>query len=179
MHFLSLPDALAVEGRLIPINADFKLWYSLAEAVEAGEDAPLEVVEQIFCHEEPVNISIVELRQAMINFLNPRELLPRPSDLLATAKPLISYELDKGLIFASFYQSYGINLNKIDLHWHEFLALLKNIKDCKLTEVIGYRSYDKNMKNVKIDYEEEMRKAWELPQEEENSNELDRLLGCE
>ena len=60
------------------------------------------------------------------------------------AEALYSYEHDGDLIFAAFWQAYGINLNRAkDLHWYEFRALLRGLgEDCLFAKAVGYRAMD-------------------------------------
>lgn len=52
-----------------------------------------------------------------------------------------SFEYDDGYIYAAFMENYGIDLTSIEyLHWWKFKALFKSLHDCKLCEIMAYRS---------------------------------------
>ena len=57
---------------------------------------------------------------------------------------IYSYEFDDELIYSAFRNQYGINLQTIPyLHWWEFQAMFKGLKDDnKIVEIMGYRAID-------------------------------------
>lgn len=58
---------------------------------------------------------------------------------------LIDFELDGEYIFASFYQDYGIDLEKEQglLHWKKFIALFQGLSDkTKIKEIMRIRGMD-------------------------------------
>ncbi|MBP3337343.1 MAG: hypothetical protein J6L59_02925 [Clostridia bacterium] len=61
----------------------------------------------------------------------------------STSKRMFDFEYDGELILAAFRQQYGINLLKENLHWHEFLALLRGLTaDTLFVRTINVRSAD-------------------------------------
>ncbi len=70
-------------------------------------------------------------------------------------KPIYSFVQDEVLIYAGFYQQYGIDLTKADLHWWQFKALLAGLsEETKLMQVLHFRSVDlsaiKNLEEKKF-----------------------------
>lgn len=66
--------------------------------------------------------------------------------------PIIDFDKDAISIYTSFYQQYGINLRKEQLHWYEFMPLLMKLsQDTPMGFIMYIRSCDtKNMsKNEK------------------------------
>ena len=58
---------------------------------------------------------------------------------------LVDFELDDEYIFASFYQDYGIDLEKEQgrLHWKKFIALFQGLSDkTKIKEIMRIRGMD-------------------------------------
>lgn len=56
---------------------------------------------------------------------------------------LLDYEQDRGLIYAAFWQSYGIDLNREreKMHWQTFLDLMQGLpSNTRLAEVINIRA---------------------------------------
>jgi hypothetical protein len=47
----------------------------------------------------------------------------------ADAKPVISFEKDSVLIYGAFMQTYAIDLQKDEIDWHKFCALLSCIPE--------------------------------------------------
>ena len=101
-----------------------------------------------------------------------------------TVKKIYDYEHDSEIIFASFMKSYGINLQRDNLHWWEFKSLFDNIdEDSKLYKIMEIRSVnlsqvkDKDKKN----YYKKMKDLYKLPDnisksEKEKLDELGKML---
>jgi hypothetical protein len=87
-------------------------------------------------------------------------------------KKLFDFRHDSALIYASFMQTYGIDLIKNDLHWWEFLALFKGLTDdCIMRRVMDIRS---KKINTKMSAEERQRIVraqadWALPGSDEDT----------
>lgn len=58
--------------------------------------------------------------------------------------PVYSFEYDDGMIFAAFYDQYGIDLNDIEyLHWWKFKAMFDGLKtDNEIVKIMSYRATD-------------------------------------
>lgn len=56
-------------------------------------------------------------------------------------KKIIDFDVDEGLIYAAFLQTYGIDLRKAKMPWVVFLSLLEAIpEDTKLFQVMSIRA---------------------------------------
>jgi hypothetical protein len=62
-------------------------------------------------------------------------------------KPIMDFEIDSSRIYSGFKSKFGIDLNKVRMHWFEFRYLLLELKDCHMSDVIEIRQkkIDKNM----------------------------------
>lgn len=59
------------------------------------------------------------------------------------SRQLYSFCQDAPLIYAAFYQQYGIDLTTANLHWFQFKALFTGLgEETKFARVIGYRTVD-------------------------------------
>lgn len=56
--------------------------------------------------------------------------------------PVYSFEQDNRMIYTAFLARYGIDLTREKLHWFRFLAMLSDLGDCTMTEVMSIRSTD-------------------------------------
>lgn len=168
----ALPDTVTVDGKAFSIKTDFRIWLQFErdykESVRTKE--PFNV-DYIFTDEVPNGY----VTEPLIAFARPISELPRPisggSDAIA-----LDYDIDAELIYSAFMEQYRIDLLTVDLHWHQFLALLKGISDnTMLAKVMGYRLYRKTDK--KKDIREELRRAWEIipPLSVDEQRELDEF----
>lgn len=87
---------------------------------------------------------------------------------------VFDYTADSDLIYSAFLQCYGINLLNADMHWYEFRALVAGLKDCKLTDVIGYRSFNPYDRTKYETTMARLRDAWSLD-DELTDDEQDKL----
>lgn len=54
-------------------------------------------------------------------------------------KKVTDYDIDQWRIYSAFRAQYGINLNKADLHFWEFMGLLTTLDECAYTRVMDIR----------------------------------------
>lgn len=165
----TLPNTINVGGVLFSINTDFRVWMKFEISTKGIHKGDRLDVRYLFKNDYPYNFDICEL----FSFSRPKNILPRPiksSDVIP-----LDYEIDSDLIYSAFMGQYGIDLVEVEeLHWHKFLALLNGLNDSqKLSEVIGYRCYEKP--NGKEDIYEKLKYAWEIepPLTEEQQAELE------
>ena len=78
-----------------------------------------------------------------------------------------SFDADAGRLYSGFRRAYGVDLDKTQMHWFRFLALLADLGKCAFTQVVDYRSADlsKMDKETKKAYLA-MRRKFALPQPE-------------
>lgn len=95
---------------------------------------------------------------------------------------IYDYDVDDEYIYSAFLQQYGINLQTVKyLHWWEFKALFKGLKeDCKIVEIMGYRSIDINaVQKSQRSFYRKMKKIYALPlsnDEIEKNNLIEQAL---
>lgn len=56
--------------------------------------------------------------------------------------PTFDFEQDNRLVYSAFRARYGIDLTRECLHWFAFLAMLGDLGDCTLSDIMGIRSTD-------------------------------------
>lgn len=78
-----------------------------------------------------------------------------------------SFEHDAGRLYSGFRRVYGVDLDRVDMHWFRFLRLFGDLGECALTQVIDIRTADlsKMDKSTKAAYLR-MRRQVALPQPE-------------
>lgn len=75
------------------------------------------------------------------------------------SEPCISFEIDSGRIYTAFKRFYNIDLNSANLHWLEFLYMLKDMGECAYTTVAEIRS--KSLKNMSREQKKDISKLKE------------------
>lgn len=119
-----LPSTVAIDGRQIEVNSDFRACLRTIMAFEDNALTPQEKTFVLMANLYPIPPEDSEgaLREA-IWFLNGGKETEEDSDSMR----LYSFSKDANFIFAAFRQTHGIDLQKDNLHWWTFLALFLDL----------------------------------------------------
>lgn len=102
------------------------------------------------------------------------------------SESLFSFVEDRDRIFSAFMVKYGINLNKSNMHFFEFLALFNDLEKTAFKRVVDIRSTKpKDIKHYSKEYKAEvirLKKTFALkkqtdPKEQEAIDKFNKLLG--
>ena len=162
-----LLSCVSVGGKEYRIRTDFRLWLSFGRLMKAG--APLREFDLVYEWnglEAAAPADRAEGLKALAEFYDPPCPLPRPSG--RGGEPLVDFEQDADLIYSAFWERYGIRLTEADLHWHEFLALFRGLKETKLNDVMGWRSFEPDGSKGMEKWNSrmlELKRAWALDTE--------------
>jgi hypothetical protein len=144
LNVYDLPRALAVNGKIYDINADFRVCIDILimlESAAADERKALFMLEKLYVSaaELPLDAAGDAIR-AVCAFLD-GGADPRNS---APAKPprrLFRWEKDAALIFAGIDKVLGRSCRRMKfLHWWEFLGAFREIGGCTFSRVLYLRS---------------------------------------
>lgn len=157
-----LPNAVMVNGEPVSLNTDFRVWIQFhADVQNDSEDID---ISYLFKDEIP-NIDDSVLEQLLMFLYNP-SATPKMGG--ACNDKLLDYYMDGEYIFSALYQTYGIDITEIDMHWHKFQALCNNVRgdDTIWGYAKGIRGYQKTPKNYDIEKEEQKEKlVWSFQTE--------------
>lgn len=53
---------------------------------------------------------------------------------------VLDYDIDQWRIYSAFREKYGIDLNMAEMHYWQFMGLLRNLNDCAFTKILDIRS---------------------------------------
>lgn len=154
--------------------ADFRLWITydnLSARARTPEDeaALLAYAQQHLAH-GPLTRDNVD---AFIHFYNCGEesqtIQQRKVQLLGSGPRGLDFAADGALLWAAFWQAYGIDLREpgLQLHWWEFMTLLQALpEDCRLCKIIDYRTHDlaELPEATRKEYEK-LRRVYALPED--------------
>ncbi|WP_147613026.1 Gp15 family bacteriophage protein [Treponema pectinovorum] len=167
-----LPETVEVDGSLYPIHTSFKYWLRFLELIDDKKTSPLDFDFIYSTDKKPKNK--INGFLALIQFCNPPQKIPK-TDRKEQGEKILDYEIDSDYIYSAFFELYGIDLVKSDMHWYKFQALFRGLHGTKLNEIIGYRLYE-NTSGKKDEYTRQMENlkvSWSLP---ESENEVDEDL---
>jgi len=132
-----LPTSLEIDGAECDIRSDFRTALRTIMAFEdnelTGYEKQVLLVGNIY-PTPPVNL-LDAIKQANW-FLNGG----KENEETDGASRLYSFAKDASFIFAAFHQTHGIDLQKAELHWWEFLALFMDLgSETTFSSLIGLR----------------------------------------
>jgi hypothetical protein len=180
-----LPDAVEIDGQDYQIETDYR---DAIRVILAFEDDELTTSEKqavlLSLYKEPVGDVAKASRQA-VKFLNGGET--SEGDDNSHPYRLYSFSKDANYIFAAFRQTHGIDLQRENLHWWQFIALFMDLgSDTAFCNLISLRE---KVKSGRANKEERaaarrMGDAFDVPEpdtrtisEKEAEAEFMRLLG--
>lgn len=124
-----LPEAIEVNGVEYAVNFDFRTGLACILDMESSELTDEEkcilLLKRIYGDVIPED-GETAIKLA-VKFLDGGKEPPEEENPFADNKRLYSFEKDSALIYAAFQQTHGIDLQKVDLHWWQFLALFQDL----------------------------------------------------
>lgn len=160
-----LPTDITLNGKKYPVNADFRNCLNIILAFEDVELTGYEKQAVMLSNLYVKQLDDIQgaIKQANI-FLNGGAIATDDGEIRPR---LYSFAKDANFIFAAFRQTHGIDLQKVQLHWFEFLALFMDLgAETTFSNLIGLR---KRVKNGTATKEEraaarEMGEMFEIPE---------------
>lgn len=137
-----LPEAIEIDGAEYPISFDFRTGLQCILDMESNDLADDEkaflLLRRIYGNNIPEDVN--EAVRLAVKFLDGGK---EPEEL-ATASTntgrVYSFEKDAALIYAAFQQTHGIDLQKANLHWWQFLALFHDLgADTAFCNIVNLR----------------------------------------
>lgn len=156
-----LPNAIiGSNGEPILLNTDYRLWIRFYKDLES--QAQSVDISYLFKSNPPVIDE--HIMKELTNFLYNPSVTPnfKGSSNVKT----MDYILDGEYIFSALYQTYGIDIIDMDMHWHKFQALCNNINGEKTLwgTAKQYRGYKKPSKQDTYEKQcQALKKAWTFP----------------
>ncbi len=138
----ALPDTVMIDGQAYALHTDFRRWMQFERIMFEERLSFLEKLARLFvlCYKKlppDVEKAVLGLRL----FYAGKSTEERKTSPDSSGQPVYSFYQDSGLIYAAFYQQYGLDLCTADLHWWQFLALLDGLSEkTRFVQVMGYRA---------------------------------------
>jgi hypothetical protein len=138
-----LPEKVEIEGEEVEINTDYRnvlLYFRMLKDEELEERDKVDIAIRLFFKSVPKDI------EKAIKYINEEYIVSwgrkkiRKFGQRGLERAVFDFEQDGGLIFASFWQEYGIDLRKEKMHWRAFKALFDGLSEgTALRRVIQFR----------------------------------------
>jgi len=162
-----LPDTICIDGEEYGIHTDFRRWIEI-ELILTDKLTPDNVARAIILCYKRLPGDIKSAMDGIVRFYSGDEEGLRKKR--GRRKAVYSYRHDAELIYAAFWERYGIKLNEADLHWYEFRALFKGLGECRFTKIMEYRTVDTGAikDKEKKKFYRRIQRAYALPDNVEN-----------
>ena len=139
-EFNVLLDPLPEEWEGYPIDSDFQTGIQMFSILQDGSLSELEKIAVCADFLFPAGgpRSFEQRQQAILWFLSGwnTDNLPKGK----AESPKVDYQADQWRIWVAFLRQYRIDLNRDQLHFWAFMALLRNLDECSFTRVVDIRS---------------------------------------
>lgn len=149
------PQSVMVDGVECSINSDFRTVLCCFEIQKAAEElSEVDLIRMLrMFYEEPSLFFTNEHVNQMFWFFScgrekKKKAFPRKVAGINSKQPF-DFQEDADLIYAGFFQQYGIDLQESEMHWWKFMILLENLgSDTRLSRVMEYRTIDTSSKHL-------------------------------
>jgi hypothetical protein len=144
-----LPESIMVNGKEHKINTDFKVWIEIESTFLNDNISDCEKIVRMLkmCY-KTLPDSLSDALYAMMSFylMSPYEDdKTNKKHKKENVKVIYSFDEDAPYIYSAFLSEYGIDLTKENLHWWQFMSLLKGLGDeNKFCKIITWRAIDIN-----------------------------------
>lgn len=144
----ALPESVELENKIYPIKTDFKVWLKFYRIMSDKNKSPAErsAAAIVCCFDSKKCKSLPDTLEKTMKLLFDfyAGTAERDSDKKASVgKKVFDFNEDAEYIYAAFFQEYGIDLAKSEMHWYRFLALFNNLSEnTRLGRIIAWRSVD-------------------------------------
>ncbi|MCH5271575.1 MAG: hypothetical protein J1E83_12635 [Lachnospiraceae bacterium] len=138
--FNVLLDPLPKEWHGYPINSDFRIGIQITQCLEDKELSDLErriTACSLLFSDDSRRPDLEEAMEGVNWFLN--EFNHDRHSKKSMGIKAMDFDTDQWRIYAAFKCQYKINLNRVSMHWFEFMGLLCNLDECSFTRVIDIR----------------------------------------
>lgn len=117
------PRGVISAGVYYPVRTDFKVWLEFAALLEEKDSARAATRALRLCYKTKIPPDFGEALELLCEFFLGGECRQGSG----RGGQVMSFVKDEGLIYASFYAEYGIDLVKAQMHWWQFLALMRGL----------------------------------------------------
>jgi len=124
-----LPEAIEIDGVEYSISFDFKTGLQCILDMEShdlvDDEKAVLLLSRIYGDNIPEDVN--EAVRLAVKFLDGGKELEEFVTTSTNTGRVYSFEKDAALIYAAFQQTHGIDLQKANLHWWQFLALFQDL----------------------------------------------------
>lgn len=138
------PEGVSCGGKFYRIFSDFRTWIQMETILFETEGEFYTKLPKLLKLCYPVLPDSLEgAVSGMVWFYRGGPVDDEQSQKRTEHRRLFSFQQDAAAIYAGFYQQYGIDLSKVDMHWFQFKALFAGLSEnTQFSRMVGYRAVD-------------------------------------
>lgn len=143
MKYEAPPKSIKIDGIDYSIETDYRVWIGFSQKIAKLSDE--ELLNEILNFMAELRLPKTdEGLQAVLDFYScGKKSNDGKKNAPVKQCRAFDFEEDEELIVAAFMSQYHINLRKKKLHWWDFIAMFKGLKDDeKICEIMAYRTMD-------------------------------------
>lgn len=175
-----LPEKVTINSTEYAINSDFRTVIKAEILIEKEPKDLIKQVLQLFFPVLPHNAE--QAVEKFIWFYRCGQCSGSSGSSGSSGQKAYSFEYDGNYIYSAFFQQYGIDLAKENLHWWQFKALFNSLsEDCLFTKIMQYRTAEITSDMPKKEKERirKLKRIYALPlseNEQKRQNEIENAL---
>lgn len=158
---------------------DFRAWVRFSIQMQDEAASEKKLVAMLSLLEDSLPPRFEDTVSALLAFYAGGEQAEdAPVQKEAQGARIYDFAYDSGLIYAAFFQQYGLDLQRADLHWWQFKALFNALsEDTQFMKVVGYRGMDtaKIKDKTQRDFYQKMKRQYALPIPKSEKEQLSRI----
>lgn len=179
----NLPNFVDIGGIAYTINTDFRVSVAFEILMQDSKISPEDKVNKaisLYYPRIPHDIQIAG--DALINFYRCNRELPKDGSGKGNYDQPYSFKYDDQYIYSAFWQQYGIDLERINMHWWKFRALFNGLtSDTLFVKIMGWRSAEIDGKTPASEKKRilKLKQLYALPKsivQDEKAEEIRRIL---
>lgn len=175
-----LPTGITVDGGFYPIVTDYRAWLRFSMLMQSDKTGEEKTVGMLSMLKGKLPPRFEETISAILAFYTGGEPAEEQGTPRAEthASRIYDFAYDSGLIYAAFFQQYGIDLQRAEFHWWQFKALFNALsEDTQFMKVVGYRGMDlsKIKDKTQREFYSKMKKQYALPIPQSEKEQLSKI----
>lgn len=176
----ALCDSVEFKGEIYPVKTDFKVWLKFHQIVtDKSKNSAEKSTSCILCCFDSKRCkrlpdTLEDTMEVLFKFFAAASS-NKNGKKRKKCKKVFDFTEDSEYIYSSFFQEYGIDLAKTNMHWYSFLALLNGLSEnTRLGKIIAWRSVDlsKIEDPKRRDFYRRMKDLYELESSDERLTEV-------
>lgn len=145
-----LPDCITVDGIKYAVRTDYRVWIKFGEIIADNTEGTQKYLSSVLLCFDPRTVGKLPPNpaatlEAMCDFYACEKFADTKKNRVKSKgtenRRTFSFSADWEYIYASFLSEYGIDLLAENLHWQQFMALLKGLpENSRFMKLIFYRT---------------------------------------